>query len=153
LREVALERSSLRGPNPVESPEAASLCTTLDMETQRRYLGAMYEDLRRHTPGPSAFRLWRSLRYIAAHPGASSHQVAQGAGVSHEGQMSRLGSRLLELGLVERAGGPPPGWTATAAGARAVALLDHHPLASVSQLVGALERGAWGHEPRAAWLS
>lgn len=68
---------------------------------------------------PSAFRLRQCLLYVAAHPGASNREVADGVGVSHRGQAAMLLSRLAGLGLlVKRAGAPghPHAWRSTAAG-------------------------------------
>ncbi len=90
-----------------------------------------------------SFRLWRCLRFIAAHPGASSRRVADGAGVADQGQMSRLGMRLVELGLAVRVrgAGGRNAWTLTARGKRALQQLDRDPLASVGELLSELDQG------------
>lgn len=71
-------------------------------------------------PGWSAkalgFRMERCLCYLAAHPGASNGEVAQGIGVSHLGQVSKMLSRLKERDLlVKRPGGAgrPNAWRLT----------------------------------------
>jgi hypothetical protein len=60
------------------------------------------------------------LASVSERPGANSRQVAAGAGVDNEPQISRLLARLQEHGLVEnRGGGPglPKSWWLTASGA------------------------------------
>jgi hypothetical protein len=103
---------------------------------------------------PVPFRLWRCLRFIAEHPCASSRRVANAAGVVDQGQMSRLGVRLVELGLAVRAAGPGGrnAWTLTARGKRAVELLDHDPLASVTQLLRGVDGGNPSDDRRPARL-
>ncbi len=48
------------------------------------------------------------LGAIAAQPGASNRQVAEHAGVSDQGQISKLLARLEGLGLIENLGGEQP---------------------------------------------
>jgi AcrR family transcriptional regulator len=48
------------------------------------------------------------LSAIAKHPGASNRQVAEEAGVSDQGQISKLLTRLERLGLAQNAGGHQP---------------------------------------------
>jgi IclR helix-turn-helix domain len=67
------------------------------------------------------------LDAIAGAPGASNREVACGAGLSDEGQTSRLLGRLRERGLVENvgvgvAGGLPNAWLLTARGRRTLEL-------------------------------
>lgn len=61
---------------------------------------------------------------IAAQPGASSREVADAAGVSDDGQISKLLARLQSLGLIRDPGqrrvGEPHSWRLTAAGRRAI---------------------------------
>ncbi len=61
------------------------------------------------------------LMAVAAHPGSSNRMVADEAGISDQGQISKLLRRLEGLGLIEIAGdGPVPGgpnaWTLTEKG-------------------------------------
>jgi AcrR family transcriptional regulator/DNA-binding MarR family transcriptional regulator len=49
-------------------------------------------------------RTVRCLAFIAAHPGSSNREVADGAGVRDQGQMSKLLQRLESLGLIEDRG-------------------------------------------------
>lgn len=51
------------------------------------------------------YRTVRVLKTIAAQPGASNREIASGSGVSDQGQISKLLSRLARLELVENRGG------------------------------------------------
>ncbi|HEV3319546.1 MAG TPA: TetR family transcriptional regulator [Solirubrobacteraceae bacterium] len=67
------------------------------------------------------YRTARVLESIAAHPGASNREAARRAGVSDQGQISKLLSRLERLGLIENAGegqarGERNDWALTALG-------------------------------------
>jgi AcrR family transcriptional regulator len=69
------------------------------------------------------YRTVRALETIAAHPGASNREIAIGSGVSDQGQISKLLSRLARLGLVENRGaghekGAANAWHLTPRGAR-----------------------------------
>jgi AcrR family transcriptional regulator len=76
----------------------------------------------------SAERMRSSLFYIAANPGASNQEVAQGIGLSHHGQMSNALLRLHDLGLLEkRAGGAgrPNAWRLSPYGEEVASAIDH----------------------------
>jgi AcrR family transcriptional regulator/DNA-binding MarR family transcriptional regulator len=67
------------------------------------------------------YRTLRVLGAIAADPGASNRQVADGAGVQDQGQISKLLTRLEVLGLISNSGhgqakGEPNAWSLTAKG-------------------------------------
>jgi AcrR family transcriptional regulator/DNA-binding MarR family transcriptional regulator len=67
------------------------------------------------------YRTIRVLVAIAAEPGASNRRIAEAAGVSDQGQISKLLARLEHLGLIQNAGegpakGEPNAWTLTAKG-------------------------------------
>jgi AcrR family transcriptional regulator len=67
------------------------------------------------------YRTVRVLTAIAAEPRASNREVAKAAGVSDQGQMSKLLNRLHNLGLIENTGagpvrGEPNAWELTARG-------------------------------------
>jgi hypothetical protein len=67
------------------------------------------------------YRTLRVLGTIAVHPGASNREVADGAGVADQGQVSKLLNRLASLGLIENGGGghlkgAPNAWRLTARG-------------------------------------
>jgi AcrR family transcriptional regulator len=104
------------------------------------YLGtaAARRELERPAPAPRAitrpavdplrdldmrltYRTIRVLVAIAAAPGASNRQIADSAGVSDQGQISKLLARLEHLGLIANVGegpakGEPNSWTLTAKG-------------------------------------
>jgi hypothetical protein len=55
---------------------------------------------------------------VAATPGGSNRQVADGSGISDQGQISKLLARLHGLGLIENSGAPamrgaPNSWVLT----------------------------------------
>jgi AcrR family transcriptional regulator len=61
------------------------------------------------------------LMAVAAHPGSSNRTVADGSGISDQGQISKLLARLHNLGLIENTGagparGEPNAWTLTQKG-------------------------------------
>jgi AcrR family transcriptional regulator len=67
------------------------------------------------------YRTMRVLSVIAAHPGFSNRRIGAAAGVSDQGQMSKLLARLQRLGLVSNNGaghaqGEPNAWVLTPAG-------------------------------------
>jgi DNA-binding IclR family transcriptional regulator len=51
------------------------------------------------------YRTTRVLDVIAAQPGLSNSEVAKRAGISDQGQVSKLLARLKRLGLIENTGG------------------------------------------------
>jgi AcrR family transcriptional regulator len=75
----------------------------------------------RDLPLRFTYRTARVLEAIAAHPGASNRQIGQAAGVSDQGQMSKLLARLERHGLIENRGsgharGEANAWRPTARG-------------------------------------
>jgi AcrR family transcriptional regulator len=69
------------------------------------------------------YRTMLVLAVIAAHPGASNREIAEGSGIVDQGQISKLLSRLAGLGLIDnRGGGQPYGaanqWHLTALGSQ-----------------------------------
>jgi AcrR family transcriptional regulator len=67
------------------------------------------------------YRTVRVLIAIAGHPGASNRLVAEGSGISDQGQISKLLARLDSLGLVQNTGqghprGAPNAWQLTPRG-------------------------------------
>jgi AcrR family transcriptional regulator len=67
------------------------------------------------------YRTVRVLSAVATHPGGSNRVVATAAGVSDQGQISKLLARLHGLGLIENAGGnltrgEPNAWILTTRG-------------------------------------
>lgn len=105
------------------------------------YLGtaAARRELERPVPAPRAMRepsgdplrdldmrlTYRTVRVlvaVAAEPGASNRRIADAAGVSDQGQISKLLARLEHLGLIGNEGegpakGEPNAWSLTAKGA------------------------------------
>jgi AcrR family transcriptional regulator/DNA-binding MarR family transcriptional regulator len=64
------------------------------------------------------YRTLQVLAVIANHPGASNRQIADGAGVHDQGQISKLLTRLERLGLIHNTSqgqpkGAPNAWTLT----------------------------------------
>lgn len=69
------------------------------------------------------YRTVRVLMFVGEHPGASNRQIAAGAGVDDQGQMSKLLARLARMDLVRNLGdgqkrGMPNAWELTERGAR-----------------------------------
>jgi AcrR family transcriptional regulator len=67
------------------------------------------------------YRTVRVLLAIGAHPGASNRQIADTAGIRDQGQISKLLTRLEQLGLInntnkKQAKGEPNAWTLTQQG-------------------------------------
>ncbi|HZL48878.1 MAG TPA: TetR family transcriptional regulator [Solirubrobacteraceae bacterium] len=68
------------------------------------------------------YRTLRVLAVVAEQPGISNRGVADAAGISDQGQISKLLARLRKLGLIENSGagqakGMPNSWALTARGA------------------------------------
>jgi DNA-binding MarR family transcriptional regulator len=70
------------------------------------------------------YRTVRTLLAIDAHPAASNRAVGDAAGVSDQGQISKLLARLQALGLAQNGGdhtkGEPSAWTLTDRGREVV---------------------------------
>jgi len=68
------------------------------------------------------YRSCKVLTVIAAQPGASNREVADAAGISDQGQISRILARLQNLGLIHDPGewrpGEPHAWRLTLRGKR-----------------------------------
>jgi AcrR family transcriptional regulator len=67
------------------------------------------------------YRTVRVLMAVGAHPGVSNRRVGDAAGISDQGQISKLLKRLRRLGLIENKGagaarGEPNAWTLTERG-------------------------------------
>lgn len=79
------------------------------------------------------YRTARVLEGVAERPGASNRQVAERAGISDQGQVSKLLARLERLGLLANAGeghakGEPNAWSLTPKGRRvAQGICAHAP--------------------------
>jgi hypothetical protein len=69
------------------------------------------------------YRTIRVLSAVAQHPGASNRHIGAAAGMTDQGQISKLLSRLLNLGLLQNTGhaqlkGTPNAWQLTERGER-----------------------------------
>jgi AcrR family transcriptional regulator len=67
------------------------------------------------------YRTVRALTVVAEHPGSSNRTIGEAAGITDQGQISKLLARLQTLGLVENTGagparGEPNAWTLTPRG-------------------------------------
>ncbi len=84
------------------------------------------------------YRTARVLEGVAERPGASNRQVAERAGISDQGQVSKLLARLERLGLLANAGvghakGEPNAWSLTSKGRRVVqGICAHAPYRRVA---------------------
>jgi AcrR family transcriptional regulator len=82
------------------------------------------------------YRTVRVLGALAANPGSSNRRVGDASGISDQGQVSKLLSRLQQLGLIENtsSGGPvrgePNAWTLTRKGWDVQRALAAQPTAS-----------------------
>jgi AcrR family transcriptional regulator len=80
------------------------------------------EDLLKGLNMRFTYRTMTVLAAVATHPGGSNRVIAQAAGVSDQGQISKLLMRLRKLGLVGNNGSPakgePNAWLLTARGER-----------------------------------
>ena len=89
---------------------------------QQRHAG--HADPLQGLPMRLTYRTMRVLGCIQEQPGASNRQVAEGAGVQDQGQISKLLRRLEGLGAVGEPGrrtappGEPNAWHLTSAGER-----------------------------------
>jgi AcrR family transcriptional regulator/DNA-binding MarR family transcriptional regulator len=77
------------------------------------------------------YRTVRVLEVIAAQPGVSNREVGERAGVSDQGQISKLLARLQRLGLASNTGeghtkGEPNAWTLTPTGRRVAQTIRMH---------------------------
>ncbi len=79
-------------------------------------------------PIRATYRTMLVLRAVAKAPGSSNREIAQAAGLTDEGQASKLLGRLARRGLIENVGvgavrGEPNAWLLTPYGDRVVALV------------------------------
>ena len=102
----------------LERPHQVERIGTLRRPGGNGHAGA---DPFRDLPLRFTYRTARVLATIATHPGASNRQVGEGAGMTDQGQTSKLLKRLKRAGLVENGGpgresGEPNAWCLTARG-------------------------------------
>jgi hypothetical protein len=93
-------------------------------ETRASALGALAgPDPLREVPMRLTYRTARVLDGVATNPGASNRVLADRAGITDQGQISKLLSRLQRLGLLANSGqgqakGEPNAWTLTTLGSQ-----------------------------------
>ncbi len=97
---------------------AAKLTARRPVGRERREIDPLQE-----VPMRLTYRTARVLECIAARPGVSNRQVAERAGISDQGQVSKLLARLERLGLTANTGqghakGEPNAWKLTSLGVR-----------------------------------
>ena len=97
---------------------AAKVTTRRPPERERQEVDPLQE-----VPMRLTYRTARVLECIAARPGTSNREVAERAGISDQGQVSKLLARLERLGLAANTGeghakGEPNAWKLTPLGAR-----------------------------------
>ena len=90
---------------------------------RREGMGLMREDPLAGVPMRLTYRTARVLATVASNTGASNRWVADRAGISDQGQVSKLLARLERLGLLANTGeghtkGEPNAWRLTDLGAR-----------------------------------
>jgi AcrR family transcriptional regulator/DNA-binding MarR family transcriptional regulator len=105
---------------PYRGPEVAAVEAARPAPRRKR-AGGTRGDVLRDLDMRLTYRTVRVLMAIAAGPGASNREVADAAGISDQGQISKLLRRLEQLGLIENAGGAPSkgepnAWRLTAMG-------------------------------------
>jgi hypothetical protein len=76
------------------------------------------------------YRTVRVLMAVIAGPGSSNREVAEGAGISDQGQISKLLARLRGLDLIENVGagsarGEPNAWALTERGEEVANAIAH----------------------------
>jgi DNA-binding MarR family transcriptional regulator len=108
----AVARREQARPVPTVVPER-----TMWPTTSKRFSQDSLEGI----PIRLTYRTTRVLECVALNPGASNRQIGDHAGVSDQGQMSKLLARLSRVGLLSNThSGHPKGeanaWTLTAAG-------------------------------------
>lgn len=120
---AVVESPGGRSPATVESPSLLELANTLMGIIVLPYLGAAAARRELDRPAPLrseterrsynplkglgmrlTYRTVRVLMAVGAQPGVSNRRIADAAGVSDQGQISKLLARLDNLGLVENGG-------------------------------------------------
>jgi AcrR family transcriptional regulator len=101
----------------------------------------------RRLPVRTTYRTTRVLSAIGDSPGLSNREIAEAAGLSDEGQTSKLLRRLEQRGLVENFGlGQPHGganaWRLTAYGARVLDASRHSLVPGAGAVLARRARGA-----------
>jgi hypothetical protein len=105
-----------------------------------------------HLPRRASHRTALVLRAIAQAPRSNNRAIAQAAGLSDEGQTSKLLSRLKRQGLVENVGlgqayGEPNAWLLTAEGQRIAQVLEHDGVSPSARKTKARQAGKATRQP------
>lgn len=121
LGSVAARREQAREDPAPLSAEQAKAQDILDVG----------EDPLRGVPMRFTYRTARVLEAVALAPGASNRMVGEQAGISDQGQISKLLTRLERLGLLENTGvghtrGEPNAWRLTVMGERGWGFASAH---------------------------
>ncbi len=106
---------------PYLGPAVAQRETTRAAPKRRSRKPATSKDPLRDLDMRLTYRTVRVIMAIATMPGASNRQVGESAGIEDQGQISKLLTRLQNLGLIENSGagqarGAPNAWMLTARG-------------------------------------
>ncbi len=110
---------------PYLGPAAARKELSHPVPKARARSGALRGDPLRDLDMRLTYRTVRVLIAIAGAPGASNREIAHGAGIADQGQMSKLLARLSSLGLAHNVGeghtkGEPNAWQLTPKGMEVV---------------------------------
>jgi AcrR family transcriptional regulator len=113
LGSAAARRERTRPLPPSPSPQRAADLAQLPLNRPEVSAGEI--------PMRLTYRTARVLEDVATHPGASNRAIAEHAGISDQGQVSKLLARLERLGLLRNTGdghvkGEPNAWQLTPAG-------------------------------------
>jgi AcrR family transcriptional regulator len=111
------------GPAAARAERNRSLPTLPQRGKKTRESALAEPDPLREIPMRLTYRTARVLDGVAASPGASNRLVADHAGITDQGQISKLLARLERLGLLANTGrgqtkGEPNAWTLTPLGSR-----------------------------------
>jgi AcrR family transcriptional regulator len=124
---AAARERKRRPPQAVEHPARAA--------SRRRRVSVREEDPLSEVPMRLTYRTARVLQTAARHPGVSNRLIGDGAGITDQGQVSKLLARLHRLGLLTNTGegqarGERNAWKLTPLGQRVIEQLSLDTTAS-----------------------
>ncbi len=133
---VAFALAPYRGSRVELAPEPGRVDAVVERGAQARCL-----------PVRTTYRTTRVLSAIGDSPGLSNREIAEAAGLSDEGQTSKLLRRLERRGLVENVGlgqphGGPNAWLLTSYGERVLKATQHSLVPGAGAVMGRRVRGA-----------
>lgn len=119
------------GRKGAKTPEGAKAAGAAPAAKDAGAQGAEHGDPLAGIPMRLTYRTVRVLEVIAKQPGVSNRGVGEQAGVSDQGQISKLLARLQRLGLASNNGeghmkGEPNAWTLTPTGRRVAQTIQLH---------------------------